>query len=147
MRLLFYSLIWATLLPTSLLAQKPLPINRTFTELDQELDDFSGRLAGIHRITAKMRGVQGANQTSYWVSADGQQLSAYQAGKLLWTNSVAVSFKAGIPAARITSLVLSSRIIFVSLGKRGSAEVDRNTGRIVSKYFDRDPTNTVAEPR
>jgi hypothetical protein len=147
MRLVFYFLVGAALLPTPLLAQRPLPIDRALTEPDQELDDFSGRFGGIHRMTTKLRGVRGNRQTVYWVSASGQQLSAYQAGKLLWTSNVVAPFRAELPAARIASLVLSSRIIFVSLGKRGSAEVDRNTGQIVSKYVDRDPNEIVAEPR
>jgi len=147
MRLTAGLLIWAALLPGPLLAQKSLPADSTSTEPDQELDDFSGRFKGIHRITAKMRGVRGASKTVYLVSVDGRQLSALRANHLLWTTNVVAPFKAEIPAAHIASLVLSSDILFVSLGKRGFAEVDRNTGKIIGKYFDRDPNNLVAEPQ
>jgi hypothetical protein len=148
MRLTTGLLVWAALLPVPLLAQKPLPlpVDSVSTEPDQELDDFSGRFKGIHRITAKMRGVRGVGKTAYLVSSDGQQLSAFRANHLLWTTDVVAPFKTKTPAARISSLVLSSNILFVSLAKRGMAEVDRNTGKIVSKYFDRDPNHIVAEP-
>jgi hypothetical protein len=146
MRRIFGLLIWAALLPAPLLAQKTLPTDSTSTEPDQELDDFGGRFKGIHRITTKMRGVRGAGETVYLVSADGRRLSAFRENKLLWATNVMAPFKAEIPAGRVSSLVLSSHILFVGLGKRGSAEVDRRTGRIVSKYVDRDPSNLAAEP-
>lgn len=147
MRLFTYLLLGAALLPGPLLAQKPVLADSTYTEPDQELADFSGRFNGIHRITAKLRGVRGANKTVYWVSADGRQLSAFQAGKRLWTTDVVAPFRAEIPTARIASMALASNLIFINLGPRGMAEVDRKTGRISGKYFDRDPTNLVAEPK
>ena len=140
MRLTTGLLVWATLLPVPLLVQRPLPLDSVSTEPDQELDDFSGRFKGIHRITVKMRGVRGTSKTVYLVSADGRRLSAFQADKLLWESNVAAPFKNRSSAASISSLVLSSHILFVGLGKLGSVEVDRRTGKIVSKNLDRDPS-------
>ena len=142
------ALVTALLEPAAALAQnRPAPADTTLTEPDQELDNFSGRFNRIHRITTKLRGVRATNRMVYWVSADGRQLSAFQAGKRLWATNVAASFKVEIPAARIATITLASTIIFVKLGPRGMAEVERKTGRISGKYFDRDPTNLVAEPR
>ena len=148
MRLPSSLLLAAALLPAPLLAQThPSPADSTLTEPDQELDHFSGRFNGMHHITTKLRGVRAANKTVYWVSADGQELSAFQAGKHLWTSKVVVPFKAEIPAARIASIALATNIIFVNLGPRGMAEVERKTGQISGKYFDRDPNNLVPEPK
>ena len=143
------ALLAALLLPpAALLAQiRPVVADTARTAPDQELDNFNGGFAGTHVMTASLRGTQGANRTYYVVGADGRQLWAYQTGKLLWATDVVAPFLAEIPAARIASLVLSTNLLFVSLGPRGMAEVDRKTGRIGAKYFDRDPTNLVADPR
>ncbi|MVN75572.1 hypothetical protein GO988_04460 [Hymenobacter sp. HMF4947] len=142
-RLLFLA---ALELPVFAPAQtRPALADTTRTEPDQELDNFSGRYHGIHVLSAQLRGVRATNKTVYWVSANGRQLSAYQAGRRLWLVDVVTPFRAEIPAAHIASLVLASNIIFVKLGRRGMAEVDRSTGRIVAKYFDRAPTNLVAD--
>jgi hypothetical protein len=147
MRFLTQIALLLALLPIPLLAQtRPAPADTTRTEPDQELDHFSGRFRGLHRITARLRGVRAAANTVYWVGADGRHLSAFQAGKLQWATDVVAPFRAEIPAARIASMALASNIIFVNLGKRGMAEIDRKTGQIVGKYFDRDPNNLVAEP-
>jgi len=136
------------LLPASLLAQtRPVPADTMRTEPDQELDHFSGGFKGIHVITPTLRGARGANRTAYVVGRDGRQLSAYQAGRLLWTTDVAGPFLVEIPAVRIASLVLITDLLFVHLAPRGMAEVDRQTGQISGKYFDRDPSNLVAEPK
>jgi hypothetical protein len=141
-------LLATLLLPAGLLAQtRPVLADTARTEPDQELDDFSGGFAGTHVMTASLRGTRGAKRTYYVVAADGRQLWAYQAGKLLWATDVAAPFLAQIPAARIASLVLSSNLLSVNLGPRGMAEVDRKTGKIGAKYFDRDPANLVADPR
>ncbi len=147
MRLLIrFLLVVAGLSPGALFAQnKPQPADSTFTEPDQELDLFSGRFKGIHHLSATLRGVRAADKVTYWVSADNRHLAAYQAGKRLWMTDVVAPFTAEIPAARIQSLTLATEIIFVSLGKRGFAEVDRKTGRITGKYFDRDPNHSVAD--
>ncbi|RZL02294.1 MAG: hypothetical protein EOO62_22740, partial [Hymenobacter sp.] len=117
-------------LPFAALSQaRPALTDTAHTEPDQELDDFRGRYEGIHTFSPQMRGVRAANKTVYWVSSDGQQLSAYQDGKQLWLTEVVVPFKAEIPDAHIKSLALASAIIFVNLGPRGMAEVDRKTGR------------------
>lgn len=139
-------LVVAGLAPGSLFAQnRPQPVDSAFTEPDQELNSFSGQFKDIHRLSATLRGVRAADKTTYWVSADNRHLAAYQAGKRLWVTNVVVPFKAEIPAARIRSLSLATESIFVSLGKRGFAEVDRKTGRITNRYFDRDPNNSVAD--
>ena len=146
MRLTSALLLIAALLPAPLLAQtRPSPADSTLIEPDQELDNFSGRFNGMHHITTKLRGVRAANKTVYWVSVDGRQLSAFQAGKHLWTTDVVAPFKAEIPAARVASMALATNILFVNLGPRGMAEVDRKTGQISGKYFDRDPNNLVPE--
>jgi hypothetical protein len=117
----------------------------THTEPDQELDEFSGRYPKLHVFSARLRGVRAAHETTYWVSSDGRQLAAYQAGKRRWLLDVVASFQGEIPAAHIVSLVLAADILFVNLGPRGMAEVDRKTGRIVATYFDRDPQHLVAD--
>ena len=148
MRSFISFIILAVLLPTPLLAQtRPSPADSTLTEPDQELDQFSGRFNGMHHITPRLRGVRAANKTVYWVSADGRQLVAFKAGKQLWATNVAAPFKTELPTAHIVSMVLASNIIFVNLGPRGMAEVDRETGRISAKYFDRDPNHLAAEPK
>jgi hypothetical protein len=148
MRSLTQAALLVALLPASLLAQtRPAPAAATRTEPDQELDHFSGGFKGIHVITPTMRGARGSKRTAYVVGRDGRQLAAYQAGKLLWATNVARPFLVEIPAVRIASLVLITDLLFVNLAPRGMAEVDRQTGRIVGRYFDRDPTNLVAEPK
>ena len=147
MRLLIRLLLVAAgLAPGLLFAQhKPQPADSALTEPDQELDLFSYRFKGIHYLSATLRGVRAADKVTYWVSADNRQLAAYQAGKRLWMTNVVAPFAAEIPTARIASLILTTEIIFVGLGKRGLAEVDRKTGRVTGKYFDRDPNNLVAD--
>ncbi|AMR26852.1 hypothetical protein A0257_06855 [Hymenobacter psoromatis] len=144
----YYPLLLAVLLlPGRLLAQRP---PQTFnspghTEPDQELDGFSGKFKSIHLISASVRGVRAAGQIVYWVSADRRRLSAFRAGSLLWCTDVVAPFQAEIPAVRIHSLVLSSELLFVSLGRRGLAEIDRKSGHVAGRYFDRDPNNLRAE--
>ena len=139
-------LVVAGLTPSLLLAQnRPQPADSAFTEPDQELDSFYGQYEGIHYLSATLRGVRAANQTVYWVSADNRHLAAYQVGKRLWITDVGAPFTAEIPTARISSLTLSTELIFVSLGKRGLTEVDRKTGRVTSKYFDRNPNHLLAD--
>jgi hypothetical protein len=142
------TLVVALLLPAALRAQtRPVAADTARTEPDQELDHFGGGFKGIHVITAGLRGVRGTSRTVYVVGRDNRQLSAYQAGKLLWTTNVAGPFLAEIPTVRIASLVLITELLFVNLTPRGMAEVDRKTGQISGKYFDRDPHNLVAEPK
>jgi hypothetical protein len=139
-------LLGALALPLTVRSQtRPALTDTTHTEPDQELDGFSGRYPKIHVFSAQLRGVRAAHETTYWVSSNGRQLSAYQAGKRRWLLDVVAPFQSEIPAAHVASLVLASDIIFVSLGPRGMAEVDRKTGRIVAKYFDRDPQHLVAD--
>jgi hypothetical protein len=142
------AILVALLLPAALRAQtRPVAADTTRTEPDQELDHFSGGFKGVHVITPTLRGARGANRTAYVVGRDGRQLSAYQAGKLLWTINVAAPFLVEIPTVRIVSLVLITELLFVNLSPRGMAEVDRKTGQISGRYFDRDPNNLVAEPK
>ena len=139
-------LLLALVLPGRSPAQNLLQTPKAnLTEPDQELDLYGGKFKSIHLISAKMRGVRAANQTTYWVSADNRHLAAYQAGKSLWLAKVVVPFKAEIPTIRIHSLVLSSKLIFVRLSPRGMAEVDRKSGRIVARYLDRDLHNLKVE--
>jgi hypothetical protein len=140
--------ILVALLPAGLRAQtRPVTADTARTEPDQELDNFSGGFKGIHVITTSLRGTRGANRTAYVVARDGRQLSAYQAGKLLWTSNVAGPFLVEIPTVRIVSLVLITDLLFVNLSPRGMAEVNRKTGQVSGKYFDRDPNHLVAEPK
>jgi len=142
------ALVATLLVPATARAQsRPLLTDTTATEPDQELDNFSGGFNKIHRITGKLRGVRAANKIVYWVSADHRHLSAFQAGKLLWTTDVVSPFKEEIPTAHISTVILASNILFVSLGERGMAEVDRKTGQVVARYFDRDPNHLMAEPK
>ena len=142
----FCLLLAALGLPTSKQSQtRPARATATRTEPDQELDDFRGRYKGIHRFSARLRGVRAAGQTVYWVSSNSEQLMAYHANKQVWSTSVVAPFRAEIPTAHIASIVLTSNIIFVRLGRRGMAELDRKTGHLVAKYFDRDPHNLKAD--
>lgn len=100
------------------------------TEPDQELDGFSGGYAGIHKISARLRGVRGADSTLYWVSVDGRRLTAYQRGRQLWQANVTQAFAAVLPNAVIDRLVFASNVVFVFTAKSGHAEVDRATGKV-----------------
>jgi hypothetical protein len=71
------------LLAADPVAARQSAYNYNLTEPDQELDDFSGRYAKIHKISARLRGVRGADSTLYWVSPDGHLLTAYRRGKRL----------------------------------------------------------------
>lgn len=139
-------LLTALGLPVSALTQtRPALTDTTRTEPDQELDNFSGRYNKIHIFSGRLRGVRAANNTVYRVSVDGRQLWAYQASKQLWFIDVVTPFRAEIPSAHIASIALASTLIFVNLGPRGMVEVDRKTGQIMAKYFDRDPRKLVAD--
>jgi hypothetical protein len=120
----------AALLTTApLAAQQRLP-SYALTEPDQELDSFSGGYAGIHKISARLRGVRGADSTLYWVSADSRRLTAYQRGRQLWQANVTQAFAAVLPNAVIDRLVFASNVVFVFTAKNGHAEVDRATGKV-----------------
>ncbi|NML65610.1 hypothetical protein HHL22_10370 [Hymenobacter sp. RP-2-7] len=116
--------------PAALLAQQHLPYDTKLTEPDQELDDLSGGFAGIHRMSAQRRGVQGLHHTVYWVNADGQRLTAYKSGRQAWQANVAQAFANVLPGATIKRLVLSSGFVFVFTDRRGHAEIDRATGNV-----------------
>lgn len=107
----------ALLPPELLLAQQRQHYNYKLTEPDQELDGFSGGYAKIHKLSAQLRGVRGANGTIYWVSVDGSRLSAYQNNKLLWQTNVAKPFQAVIHQAKVTSLIFTFNIIFVRVSE------------------------------
>ena len=113
----------------TLAAQQPA-YNLALTEPDQELDGFTYRYAGIHRFTSRLRGVRGADSTIYWVSADSKHLTAYKRGHKLWQANVSRAFAKLLPDAKISHLVLSSGVIFLSTTGRGHAEIDRETGSI-----------------
>jgi hypothetical protein len=80
--------------PMAALSQTRLvPVDTTYTEPDQELDNFSGRYHQLHIFSAQLRGVRAAHQTVYWASPDGRHLSAYQAGKRQWVVDVVAPSK------------------------------------------------------
>lgn len=106
----------------------PVPIDRRLTEADQELDD--ARFVGIHRISARVRGVRGLGSTLYWVSADGQRVTAYRRGRQLWQTAVTPPFQHQLPKAVVTTLILCSNTVFIGVGTRGHLELNRQTGRI-----------------
>ena len=126
-----------TLLAASatLAAQQPV-YNLALTEPDQELDGFSGRFAGNHRFSAKLRGVRGTDSTLYWVSADGKHLTAYKQGRKLWQADVSRAFAKLLPNTKLNGLVLSSGVVFIFTAGRGHAEVDRATGSISALGID-----------
>ncbi|MGI4834694.1 MAG: hypothetical protein ACRYFK_14660 [Janthinobacterium lividum] len=102
----------------------PYPVR--LTEADQELD--YARFGGIHCISARVRGVRGLGGTVYWVSADGQRITAYRLGHRLWQTAVGPRFQRRLPHARVTKLILCSNTVFVDVGPRGYAELNRQTG-------------------
>lgn len=110
-------------------AQQPAYV-LALTEPDQELDDFTYRFASTHSISARMRGVRGNNNTVYWVSADGKQLTAYKQGQQVWQANVSQAFAKVLPGARIKRMVLSSGFLFIFTDRRGHAEIDRSTGNV-----------------
>lgn len=118
-----------------LLAQQ-LPHAHNLTEPDQELDGFSGGYAKIHRISARLRGVRGADSTLYWVSPDGRQLTAYKRGQRLWQAHVSQAFAHVLSGAKIDKLIFSSNVVFVSTAKGGHAEIDRATGKVTAVGVD-----------
>jgi hypothetical protein len=113
----------------TLAAQQPV-YNLALTEPDQELDDFSGGFTGLHRFSAKLRGVRGMDNTVYWVSADSKHLTAYKRGRQVWQTDVSRAFTKLLPSAKVDRLALSSNVIFVMTTGRGHAEIDRTTGSI-----------------
>ena len=106
----------------------PAPYDVRLTEADQELD--YSRFEGIHRISARVRGVRGLGGTLYWVSADGQRVTAYYQGRQQWQATVGQAFRVRLPHARVTKLILCSNTVFVDFGARGYAELNRQTGRV-----------------
>ncbi|WP_151089206.1 hypothetical protein [Hymenobacter baengnokdamensis] len=122
-------------LPDALLAQQ-LPFDLTLTEPDQELDDFTYQFVGIHKMSPQLRGVRGADNTVYWVSANSQQLTAYQQGKQLWQVAIGQTFQQTMRGAIVTKLIFCSTVVFVSVGSHGQAEIDRKTGAIISAGTD-----------
>lgn len=104
-------LLAALLVATLTLAAQQPAYNLALTEPDQELDDFSGRFAGLHRFSAKLRGVRGADSTLYWVSADSKHLTAYKRGRRLWQAAVSQAFAKLLPSAKIDRLALSTEYI------------------------------------
>ncbi len=125
------------LMALPLVAQQRLP-SYALTEPDQELDGFSGGYAGIHRISARLRGVRGADSTLYWVSPDGQRITAYRRGQQLWQANLTQAFAAVLPGAVIDRLVFASNAIFVFTAKGGHAEVARDTGKISTTGVDQE---------
>lgn len=113
----------------TLAAQQPA-YNLALTEPDQELDDFSGKFAGLHRFSARLRGVRGADSTLYWVSADNKHLVAYKRGRRLWQADISRAFVKLLPSAKIDRLALSSEYIFLLTTGRGHAEINRATGSV-----------------
>lgn len=115
-----------------LLAQQPQSYDLKLTEPDQELDDFKdkGDFEGIHRITPRMRGVRGIDNTLYWVSADRRRVTAYQRGRQVWQANVAKAFFSYLPDATVITLVFCFNTVFVLTNKKGHAEIDRATGVI-----------------
>jgi hypothetical protein len=120
-----------------LLAQQP-SYSYSLTEPDQELDDFSGGYAKIHKISASLRGVRGADRTLYWVSPDGRLLTAYRRGKRLWQINLNQFFAHLIRDVKVDKLVFSSNVIFVFTAKGGHAEIDRTTGKVGAVGVDAD---------
>jgi len=84
----------------------------------------------LHRFSAKLRGVRGANSTLYWVSADSKQLTAYKRGRRLWQADVSQAFAKLLPSAKIDRLALSTEYIFLMTTGRGHAEIKRATGSV-----------------
>lgn len=120
-----------------LAAQQRLP-SYALTEPDQELDGFGGGYASIHRISARLRGVRGADSTLYWVSPDGRRLTAYQRGRQLWQANLTQAFAPILPGAVIDKLVFASNVIFVFTAQGGHAEVARDTGKISATGVDKE---------
>ncbi len=135
----FASLCLAACLLTALplAAQQRLP-SYALTEPDQELDGFSGGYASIHRISARLRGVRGADSTLYRVSLDGQRLTAYQRGHRLWQANITQAFATILPGAVIDRLVFASNVVFVFTAQGGHAEVARDTGKISATGVDKE---------
>jgi hypothetical protein len=135
----FSRLLLATLLLAAapLAAQQRAP-SRALTEADQELDGFSGGYASIHRISARLRGVRGADSTLYWVSPDGRRLTAYKRGQQLWQADLTKAFATILLGALIDRLVFSSNVIFVFTAKGGHAEVNRATGEVSAIGLDKE---------
>lgn len=136
----FSPLLLATLLlaATTPLAAQQRPPSRALTEPDQELDGFSGGYAGIHQISARLRGVRGADSTLYWVSQDGRQLTAYKRGQQLWQANLTKAFATTLPSALIDKLVFSSNVVFVFTAKGGHTEVNRATGKVSAIGVDKE---------
>ena len=125
------ALVMMLLATRPLLAQQ-LPYANSLTEPDQELDNFGGGYASIHKISAQLRGVRGADSTFYWVSADGRQLTAYKRGQQLWQANMNQVFARVLTSVRIEKLIFASNIVFVSTTKGVYAEIDRKTGKAVA---------------
>ena len=116
---------------------RPLSPDDARTEPDQEMDLYgTPQYNTIHYITPAIRGVVAVDNVVYWVSPNGRQLTAYRNGHHKWTTDVVAPFKSDLPAASIQTLTLSTGYVFVSLGLRGVAAVDRRNGRVTSKYLD-----------
>jgi hypothetical protein len=126
----FSRLMLVMLLVAGPVAAQQSGYSYNLTEPDQELDGFSGGYAKIHKISARLRGVRGADSTLYWVSPDGHLLTAYRRGKRLWQTNINQHFAYLIRDVKIDKLVFSSDVIFVFTAKSGHAEIDRLTGKV-----------------
>lgn len=128
----------ALLLPGLGQAQtRPLSPDDSRTEPDQEVDLYgTPQYNTIHYITPAIRGVVAMHDVVYWVSPNGRQLIAYRDGHRKWSTDVVAPFQKDLPAASIQTLTLSTGYVFVSLGLRGVAAVDRRNGRVTNKYLD-----------
>ncbi len=126
--------------PAAIFARQsgPLPYATTQVEPDQEMSPIgvaTDEFKGIHIISTRVRGVRGANGVVYWVSSNKEILSAYQGEHLLWRLNVAKAFTPALSQPQIKKLIFCSNTVFVTVNKKGFAEVNRQTGSLGHKMM------------
>ncbi len=84
--------------------------------------------------------MKGLNGVVLWVADDNQSLAAYKGEQLLWKTNIASTYPEIIGSREIRAVVSDSpvAVIFVVVGERTFAEVDRNTGKVTSVDVQRD---------